>query len=96
MPIHVDNPAKALATAILMQAIKEHHNPKKRDEVNNFFRSDWFEDVCDLAMVNPDVVRKKLHIIILPNTARTRTIDNEMREIEQAAVADFLEFDDKD
>jgi len=63
MPVKIDNPAKALATSILVHAIKERKNPAKRQEVNDFFADDWFEDVCDLAMVNPDVVRQKLGVV---------------------------------
>jgi hypothetical protein len=63
MPIKIDNPAKALATSILVHAIKERKKPAKRQEVNDFFADDWFEDVCDLAMVNPDVVRQKLGVV---------------------------------
>ena len=70
--MEIDDPYKALATAILMQAIKDRRNPKLRSEVFEFFQSAWFEDVCDLARVNPDVVREKLHIVAAPNTASTR------------------------
>lgn len=58
----VDEPYKALATAVIMQAIRDRRNPKLRAEVYYFFKSAWFEDICDLARVNPDVVREKLHI----------------------------------
>jgi hypothetical protein len=37
-----------------------------------------------------------LHGMWQPNTACTRTADNEIQEIEQAAMSDFIEFDEKD
>lgn len=67
--MEINDPYKALATAVLIQAIKDRRNPKLRQEVYEFFQSAWFEDVCDLARVNPDVVREKLHIVVTPNKA---------------------------
>ncbi len=57
---HVDDPHKALATAIIMQAI--HDKRKRRAEVISFFQSDWFELLADLALVDPGLIRVKLSI----------------------------------
>lgn len=33
-----------------------------RDELETFFSSEWFETLCELAGIEPDVVRRKLQI----------------------------------
>jgi hypothetical protein len=60
MPRFIDSPHKALSTAVILQAI--HDKRRQRPAINAFFQSDWFETLADLAMINPDVVRKKLKI----------------------------------
>ena len=64
VPRHLDDPHKALATAIIMQAI--HERRQKRPEVFSFFQSDWFELLADLAMIDPDAAREKLNIKCRP------------------------------
>lgn len=66
MPMKIVEPFQALATSILLQAIKQRKEPLARQEVWEFFESDWFEDVCDLAKISPDLVRKKLGIVLKP------------------------------
>jgi hypothetical protein len=59
-PTIPDEPYKCLATAVIMQAIKDKR--LHRAEVTRFFQSDLFELYADLARVNPDIVRAQLHI----------------------------------
>jgi hypothetical protein len=56
------DPYKALAAAILLRAVKDRRWTKYRQEVNEFFQSPWFEDLCDLAGIAPDVARQAMHV----------------------------------
>ncbi len=56
----IDDPFKALATAILMQAIAERRID--RPKFISFVQSNWFDTLCDLARINPDAAREALHI----------------------------------
>ena len=65
MPKAISNPHRALAAAILLNAIKEYRRPLKairgsRDISREFFRGDFFETCCELNDLNPVVVREKL------------------------------------
>lgn len=66
----VSNPHKKLASAIIMMAI--HDKRRYRVDVVSFFQSDYFETLADLALIDPDVVREKLHIPELPVTFTPR------------------------
>jgi hypothetical protein len=63
----VADPHRALASAIIMSAIKERRNNKGR--FVSFFQCEWFDLLSELALLDPDVVREKLGI---PEPKRTR------------------------
>lgn len=41
-----------LASSILLRAIKDFANPKRRDEVREFFKSEWGKTVCEMVDVS--------------------------------------------
>jgi hypothetical protein len=57
---YIDDPHKALATAVIMNAI--HDRRRKRAEITLFFQSDWFEVLAELAMIDPYVARQELGV----------------------------------
>lgn len=55
------NPRVYLARAVIKFAIRDWKRKNApRHELLLFFRSAWFEDLADLAGIDPDVVRERL------------------------------------
>lgn len=57
---NINDAYKSLACGILIQAAKDFQNQRFRKEVMDFFDSEWFEIVCEMAGFNPIVFKKKL------------------------------------
>jgi hypothetical protein len=51
---------KELATAIILQAVKDHRNPGYQADVDEFLDSPWFETLADATGINPENAREKL------------------------------------
>lgn len=69
MPEEKRNPYQSLATAIILQAVKDYKkgNPKVRLECKEFFQSQWFELLCEAALLNCDAAREALGIEMPPS-----------------------------
>jgi hypothetical protein len=49
-----------LASAILIQAIKDWEDEDRHPEIWAFLGSTWFENLAEMAGITPEVVRTKL------------------------------------
>lgn len=57
------NPYVYLARSVIKFAVRDYkRRNSSKVELLKFFRSAWFEDLADLAGVNPEVVRERLGI----------------------------------
>lgn len=52
-------PYRVLASTIILTAAEDMKNGKK-DEVNKFINTEWFDTLSDIAGINPENARGKL------------------------------------
>lgn len=56
---------KGLASAIILQAVIDYNalcpsDTEKKQELNEFFSSEWFNKLCELCNLMPQRIREKL------------------------------------
>jgi hypothetical protein len=56
------NPWGYLAKAVIKQAMMDWRHVEYKKGLTIFYQSFWFDDLCDLAGYNPDVIRERLGV----------------------------------
>lgn len=66
-----EDPWRQLAAAVMHQAVKDLGNKRFKDRYGliMFFKSAWFEVLCDIVELDPGVVRKELGVASATNVA---------------------------
>jgi hypothetical protein len=49
-----------LVGAILLKAIEDWDDPKKRPEVDEFLESEWFNELLEVLSLEPNAIRNQL------------------------------------
>lgn len=57
--------SRGLASAIILQAVLDYNalrpsDTEKKQELNGFFSSEWFNKLCELCNLEPKTIRRKL------------------------------------
>jgi len=65
------SPVRGLAAAILLQAVNDYRrlqsgalkedNTVSQNELNKFFSSEWYEDLCDICNIDSEMVKNNLN-----------------------------------
>ena len=70
--------SRGLASAIILQAVLDYNalrpsDTEKKQELNEFFSSEWFNKLCEICNLVPKTIRRKLE------TSSFKIPDNNLR-----------------
>lgn len=70
--------SRGLASAIILQAVLDYNalrpsDTEKKQELNEFFSSEWFNKLCEICNLAPKTIRRKLE------TGSFKIPDNNLR-----------------
>ena len=62
---------RSFASAIILKAFEDYklalkgieHDDYNLEELEEFFNSEWFEELCEIVQINPNAMREKLNKI---------------------------------